>query len=153
MCHEDGAVWAKSGVVLSYMNMDDVIKWKGTEIGRRGDDYEAFKKLHAELLIQEVEKQHPGFASSIECYYTSTPLTYLDYTGTENGSMYGVAKDVNLGPAGRVPYRIKVPNILLAGQNVNSHGILGVMVGTIVTCSELVSADKIYKQIDESNHK
>lgn len=153
MCHEDGAVWAKSGVVLSYMNMDDVIKWKGTRIGRRGEDYEAFKKLHAELLIQEVEKQHPGFAASIDCYYTSTPLTYLDYTGTENGSMYGVAKDVNLGPAGRVPYRIKVPNILLAGQNVNSHGMLGVMVGTIVTCSELVSAEKIYKQIDESNHK
>lgn len=153
MCHEDKAVWAKSGVVFSYMNMEDVIKWKGTRIGRRGDDYEAFKKLHAELLIQEVEKQHPGFASSIECYYTSTPLTYFDYTGTEGGSMYGVAKDVNLGPAGRVPYRIKVPNILLAGQNVNSHGMLGVMVGTIVTCSELVSAESLYKQIDESNHR
>ena len=153
MCHEDKAIWAKSGVVISYMNMDDVLKWKGTKIGRRGEDYESFKKLHAELLILEVEKHCPGFASSIECYYTSTPLTYLDYTGTENGSMYGVAKDINLGPAGRVPYRTKIPNLLLAGQNVNSHGMLGVLVGTIVTCSELISAEKLYKQIDESNHK
>lgn len=150
MCHEDKAVWAKSGVVISYMNMDDVMKWKGTRIGRRGEDYEQFKKLHAELLINEVEKHHPGFTDSIESYYTSTPLTYLDYTGTENGSMYGVAKDVNLGPAGRVPYRTRIPNLLLAGQNVNSHGMLGVIVGTIVTCSELVSAEKIYKQIEES---
>ncbi len=153
MCHEDKAQWAKSGVVLSYMNMEDVVRWKGTRVGRRGEEYEEFKKLHAELLIQEVEKHCPGFASSIECYYTSTPLTYLDYTGTEDGSMYGVAKDVNLGPAGRVPYRIKIPNLLLAGQNVNSHGMLGVIVGTIVTCSELVSAEKIYKQIDETNHR
>lgn len=153
MCHEDKAVWAKSGVVISYMNMEDVLKWKGTKIGRRGEDYEAFKKLHAELLIDAVEKHHPGFRDSIETYYTSTPLTYLDYTGTENGSMYGVAKDVNLGPAGRVPYRTKVPNLLLAGQNVNSHGMLGVIVGTIVTCSELISAETIYKQIDESNHR
>ena len=153
MCHEDKAVWAKSGVVISYMNMEDVVRWKGTSIGRRGEDYEAFKKMHAERLIQEVEKHHPGLKDSIECYYTSTPLTYYDYTGTENGSMYGVAKDINLGPAGRVPYRTKVPNLLLAGQNVNSHGMLGVIVGTIVTCSELIDAETIYKQIEKANYR
>lgn len=147
MCHKDKAQWAKSGVVLSYMNMDEVLRWKGLPIGRRGDDYEAFKRKHAERLIAEVEKHQPGFASSIESYYTSTPLTYIDYTGTEGGSMYGIAKDINLGPSGRVPYRTKVPNLLLAGQNVNSHGMLGVIVGTIVTCSELVPAETIYRQI------
>jgi all-trans-retinol 13,14-reductase len=62
-----------------------------------------------------------------------------------------VAKDISLGAAGRVPYRTKVPNLLLAGQNVNSHGMLGVIVGTIVTCSELVSAETIYRQIKESD--
>lgn len=133
---------AKSGVVLSYMNMQDVAQWQGTRIGRRGADYEAFKREHAERLISNVERLRPGFASSIESYYTSTPLTYLDYTGTEGGSMYGVAKDIALGAAGRVPYRTKIPNLFLAGQNVNSHGMMGVIVGTIVTCSELVK-DKI----------
>jgi all-trans-retinol 13,14-reductase len=63
--------------------------------------------------------------------------------------MYGVAKDINMGAAGRVPYRIKVPNLLLAGQNVNSHGMLGVIVGTVVTCSELVPVEEIYKQINQ----
>lgn len=61
--------------------------------------------------------------------------------------MYGVAKDITMGAAGRVPYRTKIPNVLLAGQNVNSHGMLGVLVGTIVTCSELVPSDIIYRQI------
>lgn len=150
MCHEDKAEFARSGVVLSYMNFDEVAHWKGSKIGRRGEDYEEFKKEHAERLIAEVEKHSPGFLDSIEAYWTSTPLTYLDYTGTEDGSMYGIAKDINLGPAGRVPYKTKIPNLLLAGQNVNSHGMLGVIVGTIVTCSELVSADIIYKQIEES---
>lgn len=151
MCHEDKAEWAKSGVVLSYMDMNEVEKWKGTRIGRRGAEYEAFKKAHAERLIATVEKSCPGFAEAIDAYYTSTPLTYLDYTGTEDGSMYGIAKDINLGPAGRVPYRTKIPNLLLAGQNVNSHGILGVIVGTIVTCSELVPAETIYGQIEETD--
>jgi all-trans-retinol 13,14-reductase len=65
--------------------------------------------------------------------------------------MYGVSKDINLGVAGRVPYRTKIPNLLLAGQNVNSHGMMGVIVGTIVTCSELIPADVIYEQIKEAN--
>jgi all-trans-retinol 13,14-reductase len=133
------------------MNMEDVAAWKGSAIGRRGEAYEAFKREHAERLMAEVEKHQPGFTASVETYYTSTPLTYLDYTGTEDGSMYGVAKDISLGAAGRVPYRTKVPNLLLAGQNVNSHGMLGVIVGTIVTCSELVSAETIYRQIKESD--
>ena len=150
MCSEDGAKFAKSGVLISYMNMDEVAKWQGGKIGRRGEEYEQFKREHAERLISEVERFQPGLRSTIECYFTSTPLTYLDYTGTEGGSMYGVAKDITLGPGGRVPYRTKVPNLLLAGQNVNSHGIMGVIVGTIVTCSELVSAETIYKQINEA---
>ncbi len=136
-CHEDAPRFARCGVVFAYMNMEDVAKWKGTKVGHRGADYEDFKRRHAERLIQEVGKHQPGFASAIESYYTSTPLTYLDYTGTEGGSMYGVAKDISLGPAGRVPYKTKVPNLLLAGQNVNSHGMMGVLVGTIVTTDEI----------------
>lgn len=147
-CHDAQAVWAESGVILSYMNFADVERWRGTRPGHRGDSYEAFKREHAEHLISEVEKHRPGLAASIENYYTSTPLTYLDYTGTEDGSMYGVAKDIHAGAEGRVPYRTKIPNLFLAGQNVNSHGMLGVMVGTIVTCSELVPADRIYSQIN-----
>lgn len=151
MCHEDKAQWARSGVILSYMNMEDVAQWKGTKIGRRGTDYEAFKTMKAEVLMRQVERHFPGFMDAVDCYYTSTPLTYIDYTGTEDGSMYGVSKDINLGVAGRVPYRTKIPNLLLAGQNVNSHGMMGVIVGTIVTCSELIPADVIYEQIKEAN--
>lgn len=151
MCHADNARWARSAVVLAYMNMSEVSRWAGTSVGRRGKDYEEFKRVHAQRLIGAVEKRHSGFASSIESYTTSTPLTYLDYTGTEDGSMYGVAKDISLGPAGRVPYRTRIPNLFLAGQNVNSHGMLGVIVGTIVTCSELVPARTICSQMFDRN--
>ena len=78
-------------------------------------------------------------------------MTYYDYTGTEGGGMYGVARDIHLGAAGRVPHRTKIPNVLQTGQNINSHGILGVTVGTIVTCSELLTAEHIYQQIMEAN--
>ena len=150
-CQEERPQYAKTGVILSYMHMRDVEAWNGTRPGHRGADYEEFKRRKAERLLDSVEQQFPGLRSSIKHYYTSTPLTYYDYTGTEGGGMYGVARDIHLGAAGRVPHRTKIPNVLQTGQNINSHGILGVTVGTIVTCSELLTAEHIYQQIMEAN--
>lgn len=150
-CSQPGATHADSGVIISYMNMEDLSRWEGTRIGRRGEDYEEFKRRKAESLMQSVEKDFPGLRDSVESYFTSTPLTYLDYTGTEGGSMYGVAKDITLGAACRVPHKTRIPNLLLSGQNINSHGMLGVLVGSIVTCSELLTAERIYQQIIEAN--
>lgn len=149
-CTGDDSKYASSGVILSYMKMEDVARWQGTTIGKRGTEYEAFKKAKAEKLLDVLEKHFPGIREKIEEYYTSTPLTYLDYTGTEGGSMYGVAKDIAKGAAYRVPQRTKVPNVYQTGQNINSHGMLGVLVGAIVTCSEFIPAKTIYEQIKDS---
>lgn len=148
-CQEPQARFARTGVVLSYMQMDDVEQWSHTHVGRRGADYEAFKQDHANRLLASLEHHFPGIRQDIEAVYTSTPLTYRDYTGTEGGSMYGIAKDVHLGAACRVPQRTRVPNVFQTGQNINSHGMLGVLVGTIVTCSELLDAATIFKQIKD----
>lgn len=152
-CQEPKPVYAKAGVILSYMHMKEVEQWIGTKVGHRGKEYEAFKQRKAERLLASVENQFPGLRDHIKHYYTSTPLTYQDYTGTEAGGMYGVARDINLGAACRVPHRTKIPNVFQTGQNINSHGILGVTVGTIVTCSELLTAERIYQQIIEANRK
>ena len=150
-CPENECRWASTGVILSYMQMKDVEKWKGTSVGRRGADYEEFKRQKAEKLLNVLEQHFPGIRANIRDYYTSTPLTYLDYTGTEGGSMYGNAKDIGMGAAYRVQQRTKVPNMYLTGQNINSHGMLGVLVGTIVTCSEFLTAKTIYEQIKEAD--
>ena len=130
--------FARTGIILSYMQWSDVEQWADTTVGHRGQDYEDFKRRKAEKLIASLDKHLPGTAQAIAHYYTSTPLTYRDYTGTEGGSMYGIARDIDLGPAGRIPHRTKIPNLLQTGQNINSHGMQGVIVGTIVTCSELL---------------
>lgn len=137
-CPAPPSAFASTGVILSYMQMDEVEPWQGTHVGHRGKEYEDFKRRKAEKLLDVLSLHFPGIRDGIEEYYTSTPLTYLDYTGTERGSMYGNAKDITMGPACRVPHRTKVPNLFLTGQNINSHGMLGVLVGSIVAASELM---------------
>ena len=89
----------------------------------------------------------PGTCANILHYYTSSPLTYLDYTGTENGSMYGILRDCT-EPAGSViSQRTRVPNLFLVGQNIHSHGILGVILGAIITAGELTGINEIIRQV------
>ncbi|HIZ87739.1 MAG TPA: NAD(P)/FAD-dependent oxidoreductase [Candidatus Coprenecus pullistercoris] len=138
---------ARSGVILSYMWMRDVERWSGTLTGRRPQDYRDFKEAAARRLMSAVERDFPGLGSCVQDYWTSTPLTYRDYTGTVDGSMYGIERDVRAGISGRVSHRTRIPNLFLCGQSVNSHGTLGVLVGSIMCAAELVGMDNIFKQI------
>jgi len=110
---------------------EEMKPWLDTRYLRRGADYENWKEQHAQRLLDLMEADFPHIRASIESYYTATPLTYRDYCGTPQGAMYGICRDVTLGPAGRIATRTRIPNLLLAGQNINSHGILGVLVGTL----------------------
>lgn len=150
-CHTAYPKYAECGTVLAFMSFEEVAKWTDTVIGRRGQDYVEFKNERAQLLINALERDFQGISGCIESIYTSTPLTYRDYTGTQDGSIYGVVQDITAGAAGRVSHKTKIPNLLLSGQNVNSHGIMGVLVGTIVTCSELLTPELIYRQMQEVN--
>lgn len=153
ICNEPMQRFAQSGVILSYIKKEEFKQWEHTTVGRRGSDYEAFVSQRAWMLIESLDKQFPGIKDNIAYCYTSSPLSYRDYTGTEGGSIYGVVKNISLGAAGRVPHKTKIPNVFMTGQNINSHGMLGVIVGTMITCSEFLTSKYIYEQILEANNR
>jgi all-trans-retinol 13,14-reductase len=62
--------------------------------------------------------------------------------------MYGMAKDVNAPGTGSVSCRTNIPNLLLTGQSITSHGMLGVLAGSLVTCSEVLTTDEIFSQLE-----
>lgn len=148
-CSEKNQKFAKGAILLAYMNYADVAKWNGTKIGNRGYDYEEFKKTKAEILLSALEKDMPGTLCRIENYWTSTPLTYQDYTATKDGSTYGIIRDVNVPIQTTISQRTKIPNLFLTGQNTNSHGILGVIISSVITASELLGKDFLINQINE----
>jgi all-trans-retinol 13,14-reductase len=146
-CHTKNPVYAETGKLLTYMTFDELRQWFGTHVGQRGDGYEEFKRRKAELLIDSLEDEIPGIRYQIESYYTSTPLTYLDYTGIPEGSMYGMAKDVNSIGLKNISSKTSIPNLLLTGQSITSHGMFGVLAGSLITCSEVISKEEILRQL------
>lgn len=150
-CHDINAVFAESAELIAYMRFADVKKWENTKVGRRGDDYKQFKLERAEILLNKLEESFPNIKSNIESYETSSPLTYRDYTATKDGSMYGIVRDKNFPTQTLISQRTKVPNLFMTGQNINSHGILGVTIGALITCAEFLGLNYIIKEIEKTN--
>ncbi len=144
-------VYAESMIAITYMKYDELLKWENTTVEKRGDEYKKMKEQKANQLLEKIEKQYPGIKSKIKAYYTSTPLTYRDYTGTINGSVYGIMKDCNNPLKTFILPKTKVPNLLMTGQNINLHGVMGVTIGSLLTCGELIGFDFLLKKIRESS--
>lgn len=140
--------YSEGALLISYMRFDDVAQWTNTTVGKRGESYKVFKERKSQQLLASLEKSFPGIMSNIESYSSSTPLTYRDYTATKDGSMYGVLRDKNFPTQTLVSQRTRIPNLFMTGQNINSHGILGVTIGAIITCSEFLGVNTIIKDIN-----
>ncbi|MFM6924387.1 MAG: phytoene desaturase family protein [Ferruginibacter sp.] len=144
--------YAESMTLLAYMRFDEVKKWANTyntvsKEEDRGADYEAFKKAKAEKLLDCVEEKFPGLRKAIKSYYTATPLSYRDYIGTDDGSMYGITKDYSNPLKTFISPRTKIPNLYLTGQNLNLHGILGATMSGLVTCVAFLGNEDIIEKI------
>ncbi len=151
----ENEIYTEGVTVMAYMRFEDVKKWEHTfntvsNESSRGEDYDAFKKEKAEILFDYVERQFPGFKSCIKSYTTATPLSARDYIGTDDGSLYGLTKDYRDPLKTFISPRTKVPNLLLTGQNLSLHGVLGVTVSSVLTCSQILGMDYILDKIRDA---
>ena len=105
------------------MAWDAVSEWADSTVGHRPEEYKAFKRQKAEECIALAIHYLPELQENIVDYWTSTPLTYRDYTGIPQGSAFGVRKScMNL--IGTVTSPVTAfPNLFLAGQNLMLHGM------------------------------
>lgn len=144
--------YAESMTVLAYMRYEEVKQWENThntisETDDRGTEYEVFKKDKARKLIACIEEKFPGLSDSIKSFYTATPLSYRDYIGNGDGSMYGIVKDYKNPFKTFIAARTKLPNLYFTGQNLNLHGILGAAMSGLVTCIDFMGNESIIEKI------
>jgi len=127
--------------LLTPMHWAEVERWRDSRVGRRGEDYKAFKAEKAEECVRLAEGFIPGLRDAVDNYYTSTPLTWRDYTGTPEGSAYGIRKDYDALGYTVISPRTQLSNLFLTGQNLSVHGIMGVSMTSLQTCMHVLGAD------------
>ncbi len=149
-------IWADGMTFMTYMKFDDVLSWEKSfnttfDKNDRGENYEQFKERKAAKFLDEIEIKFPGIKDCIQSVHTSTPLSYRDYIGGDNGNMYGYVKDSNNPMKTLIPSKTKLENLYLTGQSINMHGVLGVTIGAVVTCSEIVGKEYLITKINKAS--
>ncbi len=125
--------------IITPMAWSEVEKWADKPMGHRGEDYVEFKNKKTEECLRMAEKWVPGLTTdAIDRIFTSTPLTYKLYTNTIDGSSYGIRKDFESPMTTVLTPRTPIKNLLLTGQNLNLHGVLGVSMTALFTCREIM---------------
>jgi len=149
---KDQDEWSSNLTAMAYMKFDEVIKWKNTfntvaNESERGAAYEKFKDEKSEIFIQELEKKYPNIRECIQSVHASTPLSYRDYIGSNDGAIYGYEKDADNPMMAFLSPKTKANKLFFTGQSVNMHGILGVTISAILTCSHIIGKEKLMRSI------
>jgi all-trans-retinol 13,14-reductase len=150
-CSMSRQQFADTVTILTYMRYEEVARWADTKTGNRGNDYLGFKEERSEKLLKLVSGRFPELAGAIEHMDAATPLTCRDYTGIPEGSLYGIRKSWHDPLLTTVMPRTKIPGFYFTGQNTNLHGALGVTIGAVMTCGEILGMEYLLDKIKRSN--
>jgi phytoene dehydrogenase-like protein len=142
--------FAQKMIVNCIMPFSAVKKWENTTVGKRGKDYKAFKARCEKQILDKLEKIQPGIGLCIQSVYSASPLTIRDFYNQKEGSLYGAKKDCNNIMLTHIPVYTKWKNLLLTGQNINLHGIVGTPLTTLNTCGELIGFEYLLNKINKN---
>ncbi|MDR0371189.1 MAG: FAD-dependent oxidoreductase [Prevotellaceae bacterium] len=144
---DDDSSFTSNIDILTPMYWEEVAEWSDTTLHNRGAKYEEMKHRKAEECIRLACERMPELRNSIERYVTSTPLTYRDYTASRHGSAYGIQKDYRNVMQTLLTPQTPVSNLLMTGQNLNLHGILGVSITSFFTCAKIVGMHSLVRDL------
>lgn len=139
--------YTRSLDILSPMSWDEVSMWADRPVGRRGEEYSDLKKRKYWQCLQMMERRFPEVWGAIDKVYTSTPATWNGYIDAPQGCAYGVRKDFTKPYNTVLSPLTPVPGLLMTGQSLNLHGVLGVSMTSLYTCSAVLGKDTVYEEI------
>jgi len=117
--------------------------WEGSTWGKRGEEYEKFKKELGERLLEYLYAKLPRLRGRIDYYEVSTPQSTNWFSGYQRGELYGLDHTTErlqqdwLGP------RTRIPGLWLTGQDTLTCGVTGAMMAGMLTTMALAGMRKM----------
>ena len=124
-----------TAAICWFVSADIFNKWENQPWLKRDIDYYQLKENITDDLIDMVDGHFKGFRELIEFRETSTPLTYEHFTSRIKGSIYGMPATPEYFKSKWINARTPIKNLYLTGSDVSTLGIVGAMMGGVVTAS------------------
>jgi len=134
-------------VAIRPMPWSEIERWSGTTRGKRGSEYRELKRRAALELLVDVEQMLPELRGDVELLDAATPLTFRDYTLSDDGSAYGILRSVAQVGKNGIAARTRVDGLYLTGQSLLGPGVLGAGLGALKTCGEILGAEHLLGKV------
>jgi all-trans-retinol 13,14-reductase len=135
-------------VLLAHSDYDAWGRWRDTTLRKRGDEYEAQKRVEARRLMQ-IASEAIGPLHDPKLLDIWTPLTLRDYTGSVRGSIYGARHGLSDGIERMVLTRAPLPGLFMVGQNAIAPGLVGVALGALRVAGDIAGRPKFRRFLAE----
>ncbi len=126
--------------IIAAADYESFASWRDQHWLHRDDQYQALKQHIQEQLLAIAECHYPGFTELVDYCEVSTPLTNEHFTAHPQGSMYGLpVAPERFMSQNRSWTRVKtpIPGLYMTGSDVYTMGIMGAMMGALLTTSQL----------------
>ena len=124
-------------------------RWADTKTGSRGAAYAEAKAGLAGRLLRDAEGVFGPLAGAkiLDAY---TPLSLRDWTGSPEGSPYGIVRSLRQLPAAAALSRLAPAGLSFAGQNALSPGVLGTLLGSFQAAKQMIDPNRFVPEVFES---
>lgn len=121
-------------------------QWRDQPWRHRDEDYAELKSHLRETLLEMIEQHYPGFNQLIDYCEVSTPVTNEHFTDHPKGGIYGmpvVPERFTPKHQSWTQVQTPLPGLYMTGSDVYVPGIVGAMMGALLTVSQLPSGMSI----------
>lgn len=130
--HDPGEGNKHTGEIVTFVPWDAFSRWTDTKWKKRGADYDAFKQVLTDQLLDQYGEHYPGLMGMVDHAELSTPLSTTHFARSPRGSIYGLEptpgrfQDKSLGP------RTEVKGLYLGGVDASTPGVTGGLIGGVL---------------------
>ena len=147
--HDPGPEVRHTGEVVTFVPWEVFERWSGTDWRKRGDGYPELKDEMEKALLKQLLRHMPELEPMVDYVELSTPLSTEYFVRPMQGSIYGIEPTVERFQNRWLRPRSPIPNLFFAGSEVTSVGVIGAMMGGVlsVVAAEPAAALPIMRQV------
>lgn len=108
--------------------------------------YADLKRKETEKIFQSVMTIFPELKGNCQIVDSASPLTYQRYTGTVNGSIYGIKQTVKQSSLSSVT---PIKGLFLAGQSIKVPGIMGSVVSSFLSVLNILEPKQLWEKVQK----
>ena len=124
--------------IVTPAQMEWFEKWDGTEWGKRGEEYEAFKQSLSDRLLEKLFERHPQLRDKLEFSELSTPLSTNWYQKNSGGEMLALDHFVERFKESCLHPQMPIKNLYLTGSDAMTAGVGGALMGGVMSTMSLL---------------